>query len=285
MYLYYPGSSIWKIIAYRIWRRIRSGLLFAADRIWHFRDYAKLKTFKGSARGRSAFVFANGPSMKILDPRKIKGMNFDIFAVNGYLWTDFAKIAPPTHYVLSDPGCFYMPNKPNRTPHILEVSRKYIPLLDEIESMAITLFVPTWLLRAQKNKNAVGFCDVENEFSKNVSDVARPRGYITMTAYKALAIALYMQYEKIYICGMDNDYFKWLETNETNQLFYNDRHFFDNGKKTSTQGDGDTVGEFLYHHHFLFAHFSKFPGRSIVNLDKNSLNTHFSKGHDLDVYQ
>ena len=285
IYLHYPSSSIAKIIAYRLWKRIRSSLLYAFERVRFFQPYSELRALKGSAQGRSAFVLANGPSVASLDPHKVRERGFDIFAVNGYLWSEFAKIASPTHYVLSDPACFYTEHNKRRSENQIAISKKYIGLIDELGSLQAKLFVPMRFKHLVAIQNVVGFCDVENELSNNVIDVTRPRGYMSMTAYKALAIALYLGYERVFICGMDNDYFKYLEADEENRLYYNDRHFFGEGKKTSTAVDGDTVGEFLYTHHFLFSNFSKFPRERIVNLDKNSLNTHFPKRHVLDVYK
>ncbi len=285
MYLYYPDSSIVQIIGYRCWRRARAILWYWFERIRFLEQYGELRRLKGSARGRNAFVFANGPSVSCLDPYKVRGMGFDIFAINGYLWSDFSRIVAPTHYVLSDPACFYAPNSKRRTDAQVEIAKKYIQLIAEIEALGATLFVPMRFMSLLPTRKVIGFCDVENEFSNNVMNVMKPRGYITMTAYKALAISLYMGYEKIYICGMDNDYFKELEADEENRLYYNDRHFFGEEKKTNPGVDGDTVGEFLYTHHFLFSHFSKFPKERIVNLHKSSLNTYFPKEHALDVYK
>jgi hypothetical protein len=106
-----------------------------------------------------------------------------------------------------------------------------------------------------------------------------------MTAYKALAISLYLGYERIYICGFDNDYFKNLESNIKNEIFYTDKHFFDSGIKTNALGHASSIGDYLYKDHFLFNHLSKFPSSRLYNLDMNSLHTQFNKEHDLDVYK
>jgi hypothetical protein len=285
IYLDYPNSSVLQIITYRARQRVRTSLLYWYEKLRFYEKYRQLRRLKGSAKGRNAFVFANGPSVDGLDPYKVRRIGYDIFAVNGYLWSEFSKIAAPTHYVLSDPACFYAPDNKRRTDKQIEISKRYTALIKEIETLGATLFVPMRFIHLLRIRNLFGFCDVENEFSSNVVNVERPRGYMTMTAYKALAISLYLGYEKVFICGMDNDYFKQLEADADNRLYYNDRHFFGEGKKTSTGVDGDTVGEFLYTHHFLFSNFAKFPKERIVNLHKHSLNTYFTKEHALDVYK
>ena len=285
MYFYYPYSSMLAIFKYRSMRTLRAALTYWHQRIRYSGGYKALQNLRESAKGRNAFVFANGPSVSILDPLKVKGTGFDIFAVNGYLWSDFSKIATPTHYVLSDPACFYEYNTEPLSARHLEISKQYIPLIKTLDTLGATLFVPMQYVGRQKNSRVIGFCDIENELSGNVLDIARPRGYISMTAYKALSIARYMKYDRIYICGFDSDYFKRLESNEKNEVFWTDEHFFGEKKKHPIKGEGDHVGEYLYLHHFLFSHLRKFSDSGVINLDKTSLNTFFSKEHGLDIYK
>jgi hypothetical protein len=286
-YLYYPGSSIARIIAYRVRKRVRSALLYWRDRLRSPAGYAQLRALRGTARGRNAFVFANGPSVQLLDPVKVKNTGFDIFATNGFLWSEFSRVAVPTHYVLSDPACFSLqPEKMSEEQR--EISRLYVPLLEKIHASGMTLFMPMeqWSVLRGTGK-AVGFCDIENEFSDNAADVTRPRGYWPLTAYKALAVANYLGYDKVYICGFDNDYFLRLEVDAQNRLYYGDKHFFDAGKKRDAAKYSDCagVGEYLYEQHFVFTQLAKFPASRVVNLDKQSLATCFPKSHELDLYK
>jgi len=282
---YYPNKSIIEIIIYRLKKTIYSRLLYWQDRISRHEAYRSLIDLKDSKTGKRAFVFANGPSLSILNPLKIKDTGYDIVAVNGYLWSDFSNIAKPTHYVLSDPVCFLY-DSTSVSASRNHITNKYSFILKEIMESGISLFVPTKYLDTlpTSRKNIFGFCDIENELSKNIMDITKPRGYLSMTAYKALAISLYLGYDRIYICGFDNDYFKYLESNIDNQLFYTDKHFFDSGKKLNASSHANSVAEYLYKDHFLFSHLSKFPKSRLCNLDPKSLNTYFEKKHNLDVY-
>ena len=121
-----------------------------------------------------------------------------------------------------------------------------------------------------------------------------------MTAYKALAIACYLGYSRIYVCGFDNDYFKSITASDSNELYYTDNHFYHTQKdginedggdstgespyKVNKEIEGNSTGELLYLHHFLFKHLEKFNKYEIYNLDKNSLVDAFSKHHNLDIY-
>lgn len=265
--------------------------------IW-FKPHAfdKIKTLKNSKKGASAFVFANGPSLKKLNAEKVNKYllhGFDLFAINSYITTKFAQIAPPTHYILSDPAHFgkadyLMPQQ------ILQIRKD----MNRILAMKIPLFCPLGLSNFVYH-DLYAFNDSENLFTSNFSDVTKPRGYPTMTAYKALSIACYMGYDKIYICGIDNDYFKSLIVDENNELYYTDNHFFDNNEnrinesnsiegplyKVNKKLESDSIGHLLYVHHFLFKQLEKFNKYEIINLDKNSLVDVFSKHHNLDIYQ
>ena len=226
-----------------------------------------------------------GQMEKLLREQNLAMPQFDVFAVNGYLFSAFSQVATPTHYVLSDPACLDVRDAGAPSNRHLEISTKYLPLFNTLDTLNATLLVPMQYVSRQKSKRVIGFCDIENELSRNASDITKPRGYLSMTAYKALAIALFMGYDSIYICGFDNDYFQRLEADENNEAFYADAHFFGDPEKHSVKTEGAHVGEFLYVHHFLFSNFGKFPPGTIVNLHKASLNTFFSKKHDLDIYK
>ena len=110
-----------------------------------------------------------------------------------------------------------------------------------------------------------------------------------MTAYKALSIACYMGYEKIYVCGFDNSYFKSIFVDKDNNVYYNDEHYYSPRRpidlKYKVSHEGRSVGELLYTHHFLFKQLEKYRGFPIINLDEESLVDAFKKHHDLDVYR
>lgn len=242
----------------------------------------------GSKKGKSAFVFANGPSMNILDPNKIKEYcqkGYEVFAVNSYINSNFGAIVTPNYYVLSDPAHFGV------SLNLLSDNRKkeVAEDLDKIKNLGVELFVPAQFYHRVAGINKYPFCDSENLFSKNVSDILKPRGYVSMTAYKALSIACYLGYDKIYICGFDNNYFKSLVVDSENNLYYMNEHFNECEKSLKVlhkirKDEGENIGELLYNHHLLFKSLDKFCKESIINLDTNSLVDCFSKKHDLLVY-
>jgi len=106
-----------------------------------------------------------------------------------------------------------------------------------------------------------------------------------MTAYKALAIACYLGYETIYICGFDNDYFKMVSVDENNVTYYYNKHFYDKGNKLkAVSSRGNTISDLFWDHHLLFKQLELFNTHNIINLNKKGLVDAFSKKHNLNLY-
>ncbi|NKQ39706.1 MAG: hypothetical protein HF967_09635, partial [Methanosarcinales archaeon] len=229
------------------------------------------------------FVFANGPSINLLDLKKIEKYQkygFDVICVNSYILSDMAKTVVPNYYVLSDPLSFNISK--NAIPSdYTSMNKKQIDSLDKLN---IPVFIPAQFFNLCKIKHQYIFNDFENRFIGNI-DPTKPRGYVSMTAYKSLAIACYLGYDTIYICGFDSDYFKSICVDENNNIYYIDKHYDDDGvNRRVTPNAGKGLGNLLWEHHFLFKNMELFSDYNIIHLDKNSLVDAFSKKHNLDVY-
>ena len=283
----YTSLQINKILLLRAKTYLKTTNYFFRYTLSSLHDLNRTKRLQGIHNNDSAFVFANGPSIKLLDPVKIslyKNNGYSVFGINSYISTEFGEKVIPDYYVLSDPAHFGI--------HFLEVSEKrkkeIIQDVEKIIKHNVSLFAPSSLFKEIKYKNIFPFNDSENIFSSNAVNILRPRGYISMTAYKALAAACYLGFKKIYICGFDNNYFKNLEVDQDNNMFYPDDHFYPQDDVSKMHKvhplEGRTLGEFLYNHHLLFKHLEKFKDYPIINLDKLSLVDTFLKMHDLDVY-
>lgn len=273
---YYPDASLWEIAVHRSITHLKNLLRTILDSFCYRQERKITKELLLSKKGKCAIVLANGPSVALLDPKKVSELNYDIFAVNGYVNSEFSEVLKPTHYVLSDPGYFDFNNSNYQT-------------TKKVFNLDATLFVPFHLgLKTQSRANVYKFCDREDRSSKNVSNILRPRGYLSMTAYKALSITLYMGYEKVYICGFDNDYILNVSNDEDNNLAYLNAHFYNLlGKEEDVSKLWPSIGYMMYTEHFLFTDLDKFNldcDGKIINLSKKSLCNSFSKKHCLDIY-
>lgn len=254
----------------------------------HRKEMEKTISIKNSKKGKAALVLANGPSVNKLDPKKIQALQikgkFEVWALNFFLLSELSEFIVPDFYCLSD-GKFFDSETdidPTLAQKIQEINKK-------VKELNIPVFIPVHRIG---NKNPFSkyfpFNDYEDFPSINVSDITKPRGYVTMTAYKALSIAIYLGYDQIYIAGFDNDYFKKYFVDKDNIIFLKDDHFYDSkGSDTlvkAPQADGRTIGEHLHSIHFLFKHLEKFKKFNIINLDPYGLVDCFPKHHNLDVY-
>lgn len=257
----------------------------------------RTRALRNSRAGRSAFVFATGPSMRKLDATKIERLrregSFDVFGVNSYVSTDFGRIASPDLYILSDPASWSRQIAEGEIAHLPEPERSAArerfyeetgsvwKMLKENQTL---LFVPVDKLAQTTYPRAYAFCDAASVFVSNVVDVTRPLGYRSWTAYKALSIACYLGYERIYVCGIDNDAFKSITVDRQNTRRARYAHFYDDEATTQTFVSDGHISKDLFYTALSFGSLERFSGLPIVNLDPDGLVDAFSKEHALDVY-
>ena len=131
----------------------------------------------------------------------------------------------PDFYVLSDPVYFGL----DQELHTEETLKEIKIDLELIEKNNVTLFIPLKFKNKLNIKtNVYYFNDIElRRFNKNIIDITRPRNYLTMTAYKALSVACYLGFKKIYIAGFDNDYFKAIKVDKENRIYYKEEHYIE----------------------------------------------------------
>jgi hypothetical protein len=239
-------------------------------------------------RGRSCLVFGNGPSLSILDPGKIKAISeggMDVFCVNHFVDTDKFDLPQGVSLVLSDP-------KTLEGDWVSEYAKSRVPVR--------RIFVPHRAYSSELSQAGNGkikvypFNDDAGSwiFSRNI-DPTRPRSYLSLTLYKALAIAVYLGYSRIYLCGLDNSYVKTFFVDADNRIYRKDEHFDSDiyqidGQRdyclTDRYGVGG-VAALLMDYALHFSQLHRFPADRIVNLDPDSLVDAFPKSHDLDVYR
>lgn len=247
-------------------------------------DFERTKKINNTKKGRKCFVFANGPSMNLVDIDKIKKCQmsgFDVIGINNQIVSEMANTIIPNYYVLSDPITFGMNDE--TTPFSARITAEKV--ITKLNKLNIPVFIPAHFSNLELFNEYYIFNDFGNRFSRNIN-ITKPRGYIELTGYKAIAIACHLGYQEIYICGFDNDYFKTISVDEDNNIYHMDRHYYDDGVKCIAPcNSGKGLGNLLWDHHRRFKDFELFSRHNIINLDKNGLVDVFTKKHDLDVYK
>ena len=243
----------------------------------------KTKELKNTKKGKKCFVFANGPSINLLDYEKVlkyQKLGFDVICMNSYIVSKMAEKVVPNYYVLSDPLSFGVTKK--EVPEdLIKTQEKQINILNKLN---ISVFIPAEYSNSNLFNNYYIFYNFRNRFKLFV-DPTKPTGFPTTTAHKALTIACYLGYDEIYICGFDHDFVKNILVDENNNPYFLINHYYDIDVKTKiTHETGKNVSILLWEQHQLFKNLERFKKYNIINLDKNGLVDAFTKKHNLDIY-
>ena len=278
---YYYSNQIHKLL--RTWFHFSVMDPFGTKRK---KDFHALIKFKGTGFGKACFVIANGPSLQKLDPHKLKyyceANRADLFCVNYFVNSTFAATTGADYWVLSDPES-------------LNLSREeaQVAFLNAEKFVRRGVFVPKQYegrLPKKAGLPQISFNDsvTSHIFSRSISPV-KPRSYASMSAYKALAIAIYGGYSPIYICGFDNTYVRNLGCDRDNRIYRINEHF-DSKAYPNTNPiqylnfKSRKVSDELIAYSKLFSDLWKFRGNNIINLDIDSLTDAFPKEDSINVY-
>jgi hypothetical protein len=130
-----------------------------------------------------------------------------------------------------------------------------------------------------KNR-VVYFNDLDaSVFTKNI-DPCKPRGYASQTIMKALSVAIYLGYDKIYLLGVDNTEHRALYGNQANEIWARTDIYYGTDEnlrfdyRITTQSG---ITSAFHQYATWFADFKKFNVGNVYNLDENSLVDAFPK--------
>jgi len=263
----------------------RSPLLMAffnlRDLVDYFGDKEDTKFFKSTTRAlrnskvnSQALVLGNGPSLMNLNSEMISADSPDIWVVNDFYKVKQAEGLAVTHYAISDR--IYFSNPPG------VVNARLIPILEYVKRKNAILVLPHWAstlnLPIPNSIKTYFFDDRElSAWSSNTTPI-KPRGYIGLTLYKALAFALYLGYEKVFLLGMDNTEFLNYGSDKSNRILLKGNHAYENLANAADLSDhfADGMASVFTSLAHTFGDLLKFKG-PVFNLDEYSLNTRFPK--------
>lgn len=240
----------------------------------------KCNKIKEKTIGKSVFVFANGPSLGDIDFSKVRslieGGKFDLIAINSFLSKSGGELKP-TFAVFADNLHFNVSDK----------ASQYFLDVNECEKNSIEYFVPLQYMD-KHNDLQIGynaFCDITSNSTENIFDSP---GYYGVTAFHALRLAKYLNYESIYICGFDNSYFKDYEVDTSGSLMIKHRHYYDSEKsnifvpslyKNTSEFFFDTYRHFKYLEKIMEGNYR------FKNIAKKTYINCVELDHSLDIYK
>jgi hypothetical protein len=274
------------IFSSAVLRPIRSVVEFSARSVLFLshkpESLENLKRLRNSKSGKYALVIANGPSAERIRPERINELQIlgqlEVFVMNGFYKSGLNEKITPDNYVLSDPD--HAPYSPNL----------FEGLWSFISDGSVKVFCPrTWNIDSEiiAPDRVAHFEDRPLEIWSKNTNPTRPRGYPSMTAFKALAIANYMGFEKIFVIGLDNSMFLTLEVDVNNRILQGPNHAGASGGSSSYLLDDFFPGG-ISDYFYGLAHdsyqlkklFKKYP---ITNLDGQSFTDAFRKGDPLRI--
>jgi hypothetical protein len=234
----------------------------------------------------SALVLGNGPSAKKVEwstvSRRRQSGDLHVFTMNYFLLNKGISPLDIDYVVMSDPGCLPS-SQDERTKNLWEII--------ENNAGTIKVITPTGWHKvlcsdSKLTDTCLHFDDRSLEtFSRNISPL-QPRGYISMTALKALAVANFIGYKNISFIGIDNDWFRGLRVDGDNRLIQESVHVTSDYHKPIdlTEEYQLGVGDYFYDLAENFLSFRRcFSNLKLINLDKDSLIDFFEKDPNSDL--
>jgi hypothetical protein len=232
----------------------------------------KTLNLKNIEKNKKALVIGNGPSQG-----KLKVEMLDHFQKNGGLticvnyWNENSELTAhiPSWIVFSDPNTFN--NKSDEAYRLIEYLKK---------NTSIKITAPISIINDLSTMNFKNelycFIDTEVTISKNINPLF-PRGYLSMTLYKALAWSLHLGFEEIGVIGMDNTYPRNIYNDENNKLCNLETHSGIDDFIVDQSEIYPNIAVRLEGLARLFLHLDRFPQSRVSNLDRYSLTDRFNK--------
>lgn len=249
------------------------------DYFVNFAEYSYLKKVKSSKNNKKAIIIGNGPSLDlipinaIIEFQKNEG---EVFTVNYFNRKQSMRNIKPDFYFSADPNT--------------HLSDNFCDVIDQIKnSEKCKIFVPTYSIKIYKNifkqQRVHGFCAIQkrrNFFRENTKiRPDRPNSFSSMTAYYALALAIWLDYKEIYIIGIDNTYLSNVICNNKNEIFEVLNHAGVESSLINRSSEFDSIFDYLFESARLFYDLNKFKSEKIINLDPNSLVDSFKKSNTI----
>jgi hypothetical protein len=276
----YPIDSILFIFFKKTKELLLASIYFCYQVIFYFSEYKKTLLLKNLNRNHKVLILGNGQSQDYLSENNLKFLiknNFHLIVVNHWnLNKKFKKIIP-NYIVISDRKILEI-NEGNK--FFLKKNKKLIKYLQLNKD--ITLICPflhiNLVSRHIDQSRIIGFCDTElRSFYSNVNPLL-PRGYLSSTVYKAIAMALWFSYKEIYLLGLDNTYSRDLYSDKDNSILNLENHAGIKNSILDITNCYGSLADTLIEISYLFTDIKKFSKfKNIYNLDKYSLTNVFKK--------
>jgi hypothetical protein len=256
-------------------------IYFLWEFFFHINQIRLLLRLKSAYKNNTALVLANGPSQDLISKKELMqfiNLGGKLFFVNYWFLNEKIKNIIPNFLVISDIKIIKSKNK-----FFKENNSRLKKYILKYQNMKIicTMRMAKEIKKIINPNRIICFCDSElNGFTSNIKPIY-PRGYLSSTVYKAIAMAVWFSFKKIYILGVDNTYPKNIYVDINNQMYNHEVHAGIDYKNSSLVNISDkysSISDFFYETAILFDDAKKLNiNKNIINLDKYSLTDAFPK--------
>ena len=238
-------------------------------------------------------VLANGPSAKEILPDIVRrNSEYDIYTMNFSNESDFFFQLKPRIHVLADPNFF----EPDVDQKIRE-KRNDLALTLRKVNWNLQLAVPRKYLLQAKNIYGSPSISIVNfpcrpiSVYKDYYDQLISKGYYDFGAQSVPVPAIYMAlmagYKKILLAGMDADWLLSTRVNEYNQVYFDDRHYYNNGTNIRFSGisyKNELEATLTYFSQLeMLKNYTHAKNIAIINLSQQSIIDLFPKKNFVDI--
>jgi len=231
-----------------------------------FNKYNSLSRLKNSRTG-VAVICALGPSLyedkEALRELLIKASRKKVlFVINHYLATEFADIKP-NFQVLSDDNFFYD-----------SLSLKYVRLVESFPEIDVITRVSNRYIFS--NNNVIYFSGLNFPTVLKTKNPMFPVGYSDISIIHTIAIANFMGFSQIVVCGFDNNRFMQINSVKPGEILFKGMHAYDKDI-VENWGTRDTMIKVLASHLSILKSLKMFKKLEIYIVGQSSLVDIFPK--------
>lgn len=274
-------DSLFHLINFKLVNTVKGIFHYMWEVFFGFNDLIKLFKYKNISKNQKALVLGNGPSQEYISKKdlidfKKKG---SLFFVNYWFLNKKLQNVIPNFLVISDLRLV----SNNNDPFFNNKNKTLIKMIKKNKTMNIIcpIRVKYKLKNIINEERIIAFCDSELRGVISNTWPIFPRGYLSMTVYKALALANWMNFKKIYILGVDNTYPRNTYSDINNSILNHEIHAGKKFKDTTVVNNSlsyNTMADLFQELSILFRDAKKFNKKNnIYNLDQYSLTDTFKK--------
>jgi hypothetical protein len=210
-------DSVTILILYKIYILFRTPLSYLQELLLGGKYLLWIFFIKKIKNKKYCIIFGNGTSLDSLKIKELKKISlfFDIFVVNNFIQNKIFQEVIPNFFVSSDPKIFTKNNTWSKRADTRLAS--YIKNNPSINIFAPVLHCNRFASIFVANR-IFGFIDSEARVLSDNTLPIFPRGYVSITTMKAICIANWIGYKKIFLLGVDNIYARNFFLNKKNNI-------------------------------------------------------------------